>query len=1764
MANNRHRLSKAQRDVKNRQRLTRKQLEHWFAVDIWIDFSQPNNVKLQPPKANMDDQQFRPLRKDTMSEYELYLWFRGSDYKEPDDYLDNEIMFAIDDSQQRHSHRIYWDLSYIFKVLWRAQSLPCLPPADKTYVGITFKRFLQNPWGSRQGKTLGFMGFALGYDWAQASQIFKINFKQLVNVNLNKLPKTGIYIWYFIADSWYDIRILLRILFRTLILFCPPPLRPKWSRRFKPSSRRAKQVALPRFLRRVGGPTGLIQALVPIFVPWAFLQAMRMHTDWATQRIQQSPLETILHKEASDGSPVLMPSLGYPSPIQVETIKVNQILAPSSSEKKLAIFIARFIQIVPTYPYKIVKKLIDWAPSVWIAIEPKLLFCLSYTLGPQRALKVEGVVKNWCIIAAQFMVPRYQTGTYKLKQVLHGIYRRLIKTVVQSWILLETWSRIFFDQPAIHQLRLWLPISDERTLVQKIWERIEYASDAHTQTILDSTVSPAKLPVSIVLKEQPKEMVAKTPSDPVDDLELTEEDEEDFEYALQAVSTLYPGWENEGILLGDTLNKAEEVSKASRVVLKKKLDFQFGFDRKEAWCAVKDQLLLVYDAWLRSYGRFSLTPSWRQPTSYVFDYVERFLNEFNLDTLASWGDSMYLSRYDALIKQQRVHIKAAKKLWHQLLAHDAMSGVKSGLGLNTWTRWGNGALLVGLMALWIGMCSFSLNIYLDIWDMWKEGQKNLYPTRFRQIRYQIELELLAEYQQEYTFFPTWMPELRSRMFERYMRWYRWHMKKRVIPKYFKGSASRADKLRIHRTLVEKNLITSNALLQPTSTSLKQKLGQSEYEDNFIDDSTLSSLYHMITQHSSGLPYLLTFMSLRHFPWSVLYYKLYTPALGRPERLADSIVQPERTYYNGDSWPHRAYLLVGKKHSGKTYFVKNVAINTYLPLVYIDTKRLYLTRRELEMELRFYNDTGMRPLLEGIEIENKIGEKYLKARILFRLAERVAPCIVWIPTVQRYTSDWYRNAPVWGTYEMILVAIIEMMERNVGKWGKRQMLIFAGCENTRYLDPLYLKPDRFTQLIRIEIPSSKDREGRLLGLLQTQGMVLRDGFDFTTIRNITMGYSMWNIAGAVTAVNRMCFNLRSNVVDEILLSDALEVHHTGLNYDNNAPFYTSSSNFAAYKVGQAVIKRMIFPQPLYHDRNRFWLFHFYYLSRWYLEIRDTDFTLTSSLTLPYLFASLAGIATHDAWMSLYGFSLGFDEAVWDEICSDDVQTANTIARAYVSEIHMLYTKNLDSNGKIRFSPRLQWSTGTLLNVLRVIDLRKAGNLDADAYIIQNYNLPQYRHDEPEQFYESHFTEAGLYDRVAMYRSFMYDTESHLANSPSLFTLGRYGYPPQMMGRFRKILTNEEYWRPPVLNYNQEKSLDTPDVQLLFDYGHERQLFYRYRARHMTWNVHYDNLEYLTEHRNAPGSFLISRRTIWNPKPLVPLHLDFFDRELLIDRLVMSYLYTVYVDRPDPSKLIKIRKPFWFRDEAQERIERIIQEMLRIAKEGGEDKETTAEKKERKLTEAQKEIYKPFPLFRKILRPNRQLLWPRMYKKRQHRMVDQFFADFPLETLSRYEVLIDEQLYDSNKRIDLESFMNRQLANIYNTIYRWALKHQVMLYELVKLLWQQGVLWPKQLDTFGTPDGLDKLATFQPPERIYQKYLNNQSMPVRIWFWKSIRSLFAGAGDPSNVVPRHPKAFEILDYQKFIEAETRFLLYFKNLKKADDTEQLLNFTYDYEDL
>jgi hypothetical protein len=772
-----------------------------------------------------------------------------------------------------------------------------------------------------------------------------------------------------------------------------------------------------------------------------------------------------------------------------------------------------------------------------------------------------------------------------------------------------------------------------------------------------------------------------------------------------------------------------------------------------------------------------------------------------------------------------------------------------------------------------------------------------------------------------------------------------------------------------------------------------------------------------------------------------------------------------------------------------------------------------------MELNFHNYTGMPPLLDRrIEAvsSSRRAEIFFKMEILFYLAERMAPCVVWIPTIQRYTTDWLKNARTDDMLRWFMVVILDMLERNRDRHSRRNILFLAGCDNTRYLDPMYLRPYRFNELVHLDNPGPFHREERMLGLLQTYGIGTSEDFNFTTIRNATMGYTMTEIASLVERIYGICANLKLNKVSHILISEAIERKQVSTDFGFFANYeYTNSVQFAAYKLGKALIKRSVFPQPLFHVRRTYWVYQFYYLSKWVMEIRDRDSCISTNLILPYFYSNLAGLAAKDAWiMMCHNHIYRESGEMMHETFVTDVHLAVQLFRAYFSELSSLTFRNQNrqsENKPFSFVPATEWSTGRLLTVLGGFDVAKGHYLDADIEISLDYESSLFWQYDPNRFDLVQIS-SPYEERVPMYRNFIFEMDRHLSHSPSMYSVARYGLPQQIVQSYRQYLTDEEYWSDNPKWYNEYKSLELSDVVLLFDHGEEQFNFFRRRCIQMGWNQHYDIIELLNEHRLGGDPFIIyESRAIWNPKPIFPLQLQFEKKKVVANRLVMTILFNVYVDKPsdDPNKE-PVPRPFWYRDEAQERIEDLIEEILRAAR--GQI-ETEEEKEERRRLKEEERNREFFHTHRMMVLPNLELLRPQLQTELT-RTYDYFVGTMPLEGLSRYDTLCNQKLYESEKLVPMEIFVYQNLLGTYNSIYNWLMGNKIMFLSLLQILLEQGVLWPEQLDSFGNKNGLDDLNKIIPPERIYDNYLKDQLLHPRMWFWRTVRTFFPGAGNPTK--------------------------------------------------
>jgi hypothetical protein len=341
-------------------------------------------------------------------------------------------------------------------------------------------------------------------------------------------------------------------------------------------------------------------------------------------------------------------------------------------------------------------------------------------------------------------------------------------------------------------------------------------------------------------------------------------------------------------------------------------------------------------------------------------------------------------------------------------------------------------------------------------------------------------------------------------------------------------------------------------------------------------------------------------------------------------------------------------------------------------------------------------------------------------------------------------------------------------------------------------------------------------------------------------------------------------------------------------------------------------------------------------------------------------------------------------------------------------------------------------------------------------------------------------------------------------PSIYSLVRYGTAEQLSKTFRTRLTDEEYWRLPEQHFYRINNIEPNLAQRLVDHAGERKRFMERRAEEMEYIVDSQNdTADRTEYYNPYESvFAISGICIWDPQPVHPRHLEFLNRDLVANRLVMSTLYSIYEEKlkSDINPFLFVRKPFWFRDEAKEKQEALIKEKLDAAREENTYiKEFLAERKQL-LMELEN-----FHTHKLIARINSTLLRPKCYTNIEGTF-DFMITNNPLEGTVRYNVLFDEELYQATKGIQLEIFIHKHLLDTYNGLYKWFIKHQSIFAKLTDILYNKGVLWPEQIDKFGKENGLAYLEEVDTPILPYTKYLQDQPINLRVWYNLSMRNLF----------------------------------------------------------
>lgn len=182
-------------------------------------------------------------------------------------------------------------------------------------------------------------------------------------------------------------------------------------------------------------------------------------------------------------------------------------------------------------------------------------------------------------------------------------------------------------------------------------------------------------------------------------------------------------------------------------------------------------------------------------------------------------------------------------------------------------------------------------------------------------------------------------------------------------------------------------------------------------------------------------------------------------------------------------PPRGVIILGVQGCGKSLCARAVAGEWRLPLVKLDVSAIF---------------------------DKFIGETEKRVQKVFRVAEGLAPCVLWIDELEKvFAGSGPDSATVdAGVSSRILAAFLSWMQDR-----KAPVFVAATCNNVTVLPPELIRKGRFDELFFVDLPNQAERKQIFSIQLAARKRNPAD-FDLDTVASAAKGYSGAEIGAAV--------------------------------------------------------------------------------------------------------------------------------------------------------------------------------------------------------------------------------------------------------------------------------------------------------------------------------------------------------------------------------------------------------------------------------------------------------------------------------------------------------------------------------------------------------------------------------------------------------------------------------------------------------------------------
>nr|QWW92537.1 hypothetical chloroplast RF21 [Amphidium sp. 49156] len=732
---------------------------------------------------------------------------------------------------------------------------------------------------------------------------------------------------------------------------------------------------------------------------------------------------------------------------------------------------------------------------------------------------------------------------------------------------------------------------------------------------------------------------------------------------------------------------------------------------------------------------------------------------------------------------------------------------------------------------------------------------------------------------------------------------------------------------------------------------------------------------------------------------------------------------------------KGILLIGSLETGRSYLVKNIAANCFVPLIKISINKLLYNKPDIITE------SWMNILMESLR----------RLNLILELAEKLSPCIIWMQNIHELNVN-RSTQNVESDPTFLLGILLKYFQTALKKKNTNNIVIIGSTHLPKKVDPALISPNRLDRLINIRMFNILQRQRKILILLHSK----HSKYFYSKKKKAcinefgyrTMGYNARDLSGLINEILLISIARNQTIIEKRTIRLAFHRQALGSTYINNKINFTQNYGILFYKVGKVIIQNLFLKNssknPLYFG-NDLWKKKFYYLSKWYLEPSIFESTIKEFTILPHILGCLAGLAARDSWFILENKP---DNLIsLDKSAENDFYLACGILESLLIEFSWLEifeeeNTNKKTNLNFQFQTKnpLYMIKKGLFSVINQTTKKKLFNKSLNQTIPYKKELYQLTSNIAwaPKISRLNFIRPNLFNWINRPNEFEVTYNSNFSKKKEK---KHFNGSPENFHFFEIIQhkTKEQLPYERILSRIRRRNVQELEFQLEDILLEEQflilgfsQLFTEYRME--------------SQLSNKPMIF-IGGRFIWDPTGLLfqNNHFIFSRQKLFIDEEMLRRLYVTYGARREREKSRSSQKIKQFflrhgygRDSINDFSINWWNQLPFIEKNNVET-------------------------FKRIERIGVQLKRPQVFTPVY--LYQRWLIENPRENLTRFDLLNNQQRWlKVNNLLLNDSFIYNTLLEIYQYLLKFFILHQVLLDQMTKILLKNKWLFHNEIEYF----------------------------------------------------------------------------------------------------